>query len=258
MKCKLLKFAPVLALSTILLGCSAAQTAMKKSELSIDSQTSFSVVLEPVAPSKRIVYAKVRDLSGNSMRKDMQRKLESLFISEGFVVTDDPDKANMMITASIIAAEKTTAADANRYLNSGYKGGAEGAVAGAGISAIAGGSGSSVATAAAAGAAVGFIADTLVEDVYYTFVMDVQLRERPLDGDVISNSTKNNSSKRVSSKNTSTSSNSNSSVTRGDNFKWIVYETRIVTTANKMNLEITEAIPVVQGRTAETLTEMMM
>lgn len=256
--CKFLKFAPVLALSTILLGCSAAQTAMKKSELSVESKTSFSVVLEPIAPSKRVVYAKVRDLSGNSMRKGMQTQLNNYLRQEGFTVTNDPEQANMMINASIIAAEKTTAEDANRYLYSGYKGGAEGALAAGTVTAIADGSGTAVATAAVAGAAVGFIADSLVEDVFYTFVMDVQLRERPLDGDQISNATKNESSKRVVSKNTSTSSNSKSSVTRGENFKWIVYETRIVTTANKMNLDITEAIPVVQSRTAETLGEMMM
>lgn len=258
MKFKYLKLFSVIILSTVLLGCSAAQTAIKKRELSVESQTSYSVVLEPVAPDKRVVYAKVRDLSGNSMRKDMQRKLESIFKSEGFHITRDPDKANMMITASIIAADKATSSDANKYLNSGYKGGVEGAVAAGGLTAITGGSGKQTAGAALAGAAIGFLADTLVKDVYYTFVMDVQLRERPLDGDTISNNTHNQSSKAVNSKNTSISSNSNSLVTRGSSYNWIVYETRIVTTANKMNLTIEEAVPEVQNRAAETLAEMML
>ncbi|WP_065861132.1 complement resistance protein TraT [Vibrio cidicii] len=252
------KLTSVLALSTVLLGCSAAQTAMKKQDLSVESRTSYSVVLEPVAPEKRIVYAKVRDLSGNSMRKDMQKKLESIFQNEGFTVTQDPDKANMMITASIIAADKGTSADADRYLNSGYKGGAEGAIALGGLAALSGGGGKETAGAALAGAAIGFLADSLVEDVYYTFVMDVQLRERPLEGDSISNSTKNVNAKGAKDKNSSMSSTSKSSVDRGDNYNWIVYETRIVTTANKMNLTIEEAIPEVQSRTAETLAEMML
>lgn len=262
MECKvnrsILKLATVGMLTTVLLGCSAAQTAMKKQELSVESKTSYSVVLEPMAPSKRVVYAKVRDLSGNSMRKPMQRNLENMFRSEGFVVTDDPEQANLMITASIVSAEKTDKAGADRYLTSGYKGGLEGGATLAAIGSVAGMDGRDTAGLALVGAAAGFLADTLVEDVYYTFVMDVQMRERPLDGDSIANTTKNSSVKGTADRNTRMSSTNNSSVTRGDNYNWIVYETRIVTTANKMNLKIEEAIPEVQLRTAQTLAEIML
>ena len=258
MKLQYLKLGSVLLMSTILLGCSAAQTMMKKKELSVESRTSYSVVLEPVAPSKRIVYAKVRDLSGNSMRKAMQKELESIFISEGFTVTKDPEKANMMITASIIAASKGTAEDAAGYLNSGYTGGIEGAATLGALAAIGGSSGKQTMGLAAIGGIGGFLTDTLVEDVYYTFVMDVELRERPLDGDVIQNQTNNTTLKGVSGRNANMSSKDSSSVVRGENYNWVKYETRIVTTANKMNLKIEEAIPEVQHKTAETLTEMML
>ncbi len=252
------KLLAVLALSTALLGCSAATTAIKKQELSVESKTSYSVVLEPMAPSKRIVYAKVRDLSGNSMRKPMQLQIENILRSEGFVVTNNPDEANLMVTGSIIAAEKSTAAASNQYLSSGYQSGVEGAVALGGISALSGGSSRNTAGVALLGAAAGFLADALVEDVYYTFVMDVQLRERPLDGDNIKNKTSNGTLKVAGGKNSLMASANNSSVTRGENYNWIVYETRIVSTANKMNLEIEEAIPEVQRKTAETIAEMML
>lgn len=251
------KVIAILTLSAFLWGCAATSTAIKKRELTVESQTSHSIVLEPVAPSKRIVYASVRDLSGNSMRKPMQAKLEEILRSEGFSVTKDPEQANMMLTSSIIAAEKSTSNDSNRFLSSGYKGGAEGAVVGGVLGSFSSDK-NSTAGGALVGAAAGFLADTLVEDVYFTFVMDVQLRERPLDGDRIQNKAQNNTHKGTSSTNTQTSSKTNSSVVRGANYNWIIHETRVVTTANKMNLEIEEAIPEVQKKTAETISEMLL
>ncbi len=251
------KVISVLTLVTFLWGCAAASTAIKKRELFVESKTSHSIILEPVAPYKRIVYASVRDLSGNSMRKPMQAKLEEILRSEGFTVTKNPDEANMMLTGSIIAAGKSTSSDSNKYLSSGYKGGAEGAV----IGGILGGSpnGRNAAVGGALlGAASGFLADTLVEDVYFTFVMDVQLRERPLEGDRIQNKAQDSTQKGTSSANSQTSSKTSSSVVRGANYNWIIHETRVVTTANKMNLEIEEAIPEVQKKTAETIAEMLL
>lgn len=252
------KLFTALALSITLLGCAAAKTALNKRELSVESKTSYSVVLEPVAASKRVVYAKVRDLSGNSMRKDMQSQLERILTEEGLTLTKDPDKANLMITGSIIAAEKGSAKDANKYLNSGYKSGVEGAFALGSIAALSGNDGNTTAGAALVGAGAGFLADALVEDVYFTFVMDVQLRERPLKGDSIQNKTKNGSSKGLAGNNAKMSTKNSSSVSRGENYNWIVYETRVVSTANKMNLKIEEAIPEVQRKAAETISEMML
>ena len=54
------------------------------------------------------------------------------------------------------------------------------------------------------------------------------------------------------------STKNSSSVSRGENYNWIVYETRVVSTANKMNLKIEEAIPEVQRKAAETISEMML
>ncbi|CAM3616791.1 Lipoprotein YlpA precursor [Vibrio aerogenes CECT 7868] len=253
-----IKIMLVVVVSTILLGCSAAQTMIKKRDLTVESKTSYAVVLEPVAPSERIVYAKVRDLSGNSMRKEMQKQIEQLFRQEGFQVTRNPKKANLMVTASIISADKMTEDDANKYLSSGYKGGVEGGVAAAGIAAVSGSDGRQTVTAGLLGAAAGFLADTLVDDVYYTFVMDVELRERPMEGDQFVNESKSGSLRTTGDRHTRMGVAKKSSVKRGDKYNWIVYETRIVTTANKMNLEIQEAIPEVEKKTAETLVEMMM
>jgi len=245
-------------ISLSMVGCSAMNTAMNKQDLVVESKTSYSVVLEPLALDERIVYARVKDLSGNSMRKGMQKILNKTLAEEGIRVTANPKEANLMLNASIISAKKTTKEEAEASLLGGYKGGIEGALALGSIASVSGSSGSSVAALGLAGAAAGFLADSLIDDVYYTFVLDVQLREKPLEGDFISNTAKNQSIKSLTTKNSAISNENNSSVTRGKNYDWIVYETRVVTTANQINLDITEAIPEVQNKTASILSEMML
>ncbi len=241
-----------------LIGCSAVDTITKKQDLIVESRLSHSIVLDPVAPSKRIIYARVRDVSGNEMRKDMQRKIVDHLTEEGFTVTEDPEKANLMLNATIISASKTTGDEANKLLSSGYKGAAEGAFVGGSIAALTGSSKLNTLKTGAITAVGGFFADTFVEDVYYTFVMDVELRERPLEGDSITNSKKSVNTKKFKAGSTTNRTISKSSVTRGENYNWVVYELRIVTTANQINLEIDEAIPAVQDKTAYSLSELML
>ena len=98
----------------------------------------------------------------------------------------------------------------------------------------------------------------MIDDTYYTFVMDVELRERPLAGDEIDNSKDSTASKGFDSKNATAKNNSNSKVKRGNNYNWIVYETRIVSVANQMNLDIKNAIPLVQEKASNTLAEFLL
>lgn len=245
----------VVVVAMTLFGCSAMNTALKKQDLDVESRLSHSVVLEPLSPADRIVYARVRDVSGNSLRSIMQQKITNQLTAEGFVVTNDPKEANLMMNATILSAGKTTADEASRSLTSGYKGAAEGASIG--YLAASGNGKSAVQTGLLAGAA-GFFADALVEDVYYTFVMDVELRERPLEGDVYSNSSSNRTVSGISTQNKAIRNVNKSNVQRGENYKWIIHETRIVTTANQMNLKIEEAIPAVQDKTALSLSEILL
>lgn len=242
------------SLLTTIVGCGAMNTAMTKQDLVVESQLSYSIVLEPVAPSKRVVYVSVRDVTGNGMRKGMISQLKSNLAAEGFKLTLDPDEANFMLTSTIIQAGNTSKDEAYGYLASGFEGG----VALGGGAALLGADNSTASSLALIGATAGFLGDALISDEYYTFVMDVQMRERPLSGDSISNKAHNKSARKQSDGRTSTSSLSQSSVKRGDNYNWIVYETRIVTTANQMNLKITDAIPAVQSKTASSLTELLL
>jgi hypothetical protein len=235
---------------TYLMGCSAMSTVMKKQDLVVNSQLSHSVVLEPMMVSDRVVYAQIRDMSGNSLRRGFQVALEKELAIEGIKVTKDPKEANLMLNATIIQAGKTTAEDVNTALSAGV----QSALAGGAIAGLAGGNFVASASIALAAGAAGFVADSFVDDSYYSFVMDIQLRERPLEGDDISNSIDNATNKSTAVSTSATKS----TVKRGSNYNWIVHDSRIVSTANQINLTMEEAMPLVTQKTVSSLTNMLL
>ncbi|ACS80957.1 complement resistance protein TraT [Maridesulfovibrio salexigens] len=244
---KILRKLFLLCMVLSLVGCGAARTAIQKKDLSVETKMSAAVVLEPLAPSERIAYVRVRDASGNGLRQSMLQTLSSQLGMEGIKITNNPKEANLMLHATILQAGKTTKEEAYSSLRAGFSG----ALAGAGTAAVLGASGYGIGGAALAGSAIAFLADTMVQDVYYSFVVDVELRERPIAGDKYANSADT-----VAQSGTSTTI--NSSVVRGENYKWIIYKTRIVTIANKVNLKFEEALPLVQKKTSYSIAECLL
>ena len=103
----------------------------------------------------------------------------------------------------------------------------------AGVSAVTGGSGNNIGIGAAVGAIVGLVADTMVKDIYYTMVADVEIRQRPALDEKISQNEENYSEQGTTS---TISQNVNT-----NNVQWKIYRTRVVSTANQVNLEFEEA-----------------
>ena len=134
-----------------------------------------------------------------------------------------------MIQANVLQVGKTDATDKDSALKSGFGGG----VLGAGISMATGGSGNNIGIGAAVGAVVGLVADTMVKDIYYSMVTDVEIRQRPTLDESIYQSEKNYSDQ-------GTTSTIRQDVST-NNAQWKIYRTRVVSTANQVNLEFEEA-----------------
>jgi F0F1-type ATP synthase membrane subunit c/vacuolar-type H+-ATPase subunit K len=157
------------------------------------------------------------------------KQIKSSIESNGFTVTNNPDEAYFMIQANVLQVGKTDATDKDSALKSGFGGG----LLGAGISMATGGSGNNIGIGAAVGAVVGLVADTMVKDIYYSMVTDVEIRQRPTLDESISQSEKNYSDQ-------GTTSTIRQDVST-NNAQWKIYRTRVVSTANQVNLEFEEA-----------------
>lgn len=219
--------ASTLLIGLFITGCGAASTAIEKRNLEVQTKMSDTVFLEPVSPDKRIVYVRVRNTTDKEIQ--VEQAIKNSIESNGFRVTNNPDEAYFMIQANVLQIGKTDATDKDSALKSGFGGG----LLGAGISMATGGSGNNIGIGAAIGAVVGLVADTMVKDIYYSMVTDVEIRQRPTTDESIYQNEKNYSEQ-------GTTSTIKQDVST-NNAQWKIYRTRVVGTANQVNLEFEEA-----------------
>ena len=216
-----------------LVGCNAMHTVVKKRDLRVETKMSDSIFLDPVSQDKRTVFLQLRNTSD---KQDLviANEIQTALLSKGYKVVNDPDSAHFWIQANILKAGRTTADENRGILAQGYGGAVAGAIVGAQF-----GSGRGQAAAGLLGAAAGFVADAMVEDVYFNIVTDLQVSERAKSGVEVQEGNR----AKLKQGNSGYKSVTSNEVT--DRKK---YQTRIVSTANKVNLEFVEARPkLVQG-----------
>lgn len=222
-----------------LTGCGAMHTAIKKRNLEVTTQMSQTVWLEP--SGQKTVYLQVRNTSDQDMSA-----LEGLMArglrAKGYTVTSDSDAAYYWIQANVLKAEKMDQRQAQGFLSSGYSAGMTTAALGTGIAAYNTGSAGTVLGVGLASGLAGMAADAMVEDVNYTMVTDLQISERS-KGTVTTN--------HVAALRQGTSgAKVQTSTEQGERMK---YQTRVVSSANKVNLKYEEAKPVLEAQLAKSV-----
>ena len=220
-------------------GCSAMNTAIEKRDLDVQTKMSDTIFLEPIAPQYKVIYFDFRNTSDQSMDIEAEKaSIQNIFIQKGYRITQNPDEATFMLQANILKIGKSDLRESQRFLGGGFGGegfvaGAQGAVMGAGSAYALGANNQTALGVGLAGAALGFVGDALVKDVLYVMVTDLQIRERPLAGEVV-----------IQTQDASLQQGSSTMVQQhssGAKVEWKTYRTRIVSTANKVNLKFEDA-----------------
>lgn len=228
-------FALVAALA--LSGCAAGYTAVAKRNLDVQTKMTETVFLDPVAPSQRTVYVEVRNTS-DKPDLDIAGSVRSQIAARGYRVVEDPDQAHYLLQANVLQAGRNSETALESAYNGGFGGaligGAAGGAAGYAIGRAGGGNDVLLGVGGAlAGAAIESLAGAYVQDVTYSIVTDLQVSERA-SGEVISETTTSNIKQGKST--TTTQSSSRTTDLRR-------YRTRVVSSANKVNLDWAEASP---------------
>lgn len=223
-----------LVLISSLTACGAVHTAVKKRNLDVQTKMSDTIFLEPVSPAKRIIYVDIRNTSDKELT--IEQEVLARLNNSGFTVTDDPEAANYMLQANILQVGKSDLRTATGALQAGFGG----AVAGAAIGSTMGSSYSSgrVVGGGLIGAGLAVVGDAMVDDTFYQMITDLQIRERPLKGEVITQTQDTDAAQ-------GTATRLQQSVTGGQ-VQWKTYRTRVVSTANQVNLEFEEARKVLE------------
>ena len=242
---KLKQYAVVgLVASTLALsGCGAMSTAVKKRNLDVKTQMSQTVWLEP--SSEKTVYLQVRNTSDQDM-SGLETQISNALSAKGYRVTHSPDDAYYWVQANVLKAEKMDLRASQGFLSTGYEGAATGAALGAGITAYNSASAGATLGVGLASGLIGLAADSMVEDVNFTMVTDLQISERSkatVTTDNIAALKQGTSGVKVQT-----------STEQGNRAK---YQTRVVSNANKVNLKFEEAKPVLEAQLAKSITGIM-
>ncbi len=219
----------------ILSGCAAVHTSIAKKDLDVQTKMSDTVFLDPVGPDKKIIFVQVRNTSDKPF--DIQGPIMSAIASRGYRITLNPDEAHFRLLGNVLSVAKASPTAAEATLASGYGGAFGGAALGATVGGVTHGW-----TGAAVGGAVGgvlgglteTVANAAVKDVTFMIVTDIEITEKAAPGVIVRQDSRQDASQGVGGRRTQTSS----EVT--DVKK---YRTRIVSTANKANLDYEEAAP---------------
>ncbi|SEL34243.1 TraT complement resistance protein [Colwellia chukchiensis] len=240
---KFIKITFVGLLITTLASCSAIHTSVAKRNLDVQTKVSTAIFVDPVPAEQRKIYLEVRsavmEFDRNSFRKALSHQLVNS--GNGYTLTDNPDNAQYRMSVFVRNLEKTTPEAASSALSAGFQGVAIGAAASAAT-------GGSYRGAAATGLAVGLastVANAFVQDVVYLLVADIQIKERAKQGVIVRRDSKINS--KISDDGATTQTYSEAT-----NLK--EYRTRVVTTANKANLELAEAQSLMFDKTAYAMS----
>jgi len=223
----------------MLSGCSAVHTSIAKRDLDVQTKISTSIFVDPVAIEKRKIYLEVRsgvmEFDRNLFRSNLREQLVNS--GNGYTLTEDPKDAQYTMSVFVRNLEKTTPNEAATALGAGF----QGAGVGAAVSYATGGSGRNMAGTGLLVGALSTAANAFVQDVMYLLVADIQIKERAAKGVIVRRDSKTNT--KISDDGATTQTYSEATTQKE-------YRTRVVTTANKANLELPEAQPLMFEKTA--------
>lgn len=234
---------PMVILS--LTACSATNTALTKHSLTVQSKMSDSIFLDPVSEKDKTVYVDVKNTS-DYQDFNIKQVLVSDLQNKGYKVMSATDDSHYLLQLNIKQVGKTSPKDANSILHAGYGGALSGAVMGVTAASVA--HSEHLTAAGLLGGATGYLANSLVKDVAYMVITDVQLSERAKQGEVVKQEQKGSlkqGSSTVVNESTSTTSD------------WHRYRTRVVSTADKMNLSFKKAEPALERNLASSIAGLL-
>ena len=229
-------------------GCAAIHTSISKKNLEVQTKVSTAVFVDAVKREDRTVYVDVRSSVMEFDRNAFREHITSEFVSNnnGYTLTDDPDSAQFHMNIFVLTLEQASASAAELALKQGYSSGKGGDIlAGAAVGGLAGNSGKSALGGALLGGIMSTVGNALVKDVTFMLVADVQIKERAREGVLVRKDSE--ISAKVSDSGTSTQRVS-------EVLDQKEYRTRIVTTANKANLAMDEAQPLMFEKTAYAMS----
>ena len=225
---KILKTVFILTIILTIVLSSTIHTIISKRNLEVQTKMSNTIWLEPVDTDQKTIFVKISNTSDKDL--DIESKVINALKTKGYKIVKEPSEAKYSLQVNILNVEKSNLNDAN----------------GSGFSEVfmAAGIGSILATQSPEDrATLARISSAFVKDVVYAMITDVLVSEKI--GKNVQVTTVNSVSQGISGTRTSTSSET-SNIEK--------YSTRVLSTANKVNLKFENAMPVLEDELVKVIT----
>lgn len=218
--------------TSILCSCATTQVALEHKDLQTQTKMSESIFLDPVPNSQKTVYVAIKNTSDQQL--NLTKPIVAAINSHGYKVVNNPRYAHYMLQANVLKLGKMSKSASRTAIGGGYGSALAGAGTGAAFTQFTNNDTAAL-TGGIIGGALGLAADSLVKDVNYTMITDVQISERA-HGPIYQ--------KTRSQLKQGTSAQTVQQYSEKTNFKR--YRTRIVSNADKVNLKFAEARPTLE------------
>ena len=235
-----IQFTALSSAAVLLVSCAATSTVIEHRNLETDTKLSHTIFLDPVAQNQKTIFVTVKNTSQESLTID--KSLKQALAENGYKLVNNPGNAHYMLQANIRKVGKMSVSASQSALGGGYGSALAGAGTGAALGALSGHSNTIIA-GGVAGGLIGMAADSLVKAVNYTMITDVQISARVGKGAV-------HEQFNASLQNGTASRTTQTLIKHSDYQR---YSTRIVSTADKVNLSFAEARPALEKDLVTTL-----
>lgn len=212
-----------------LASCAATQTALEHRTLEVSTKQNETVFLEPVSKAQKTIYISIKNTSDESI--DITPQLKTALTNQGYRVVNQSNLAHYLLQANILKVGKMSTAASQSALGGGYGSAIAGAVAGTAAGSFTHSS-SGLIAGGLAGGVMGLAADSLVKDVNYTMITDVQISERVGKGVKVNEQFQSHLKNGEATVTSQTSSHDS---------QYQRYRTRVVSNADRVNLKFQDA-----------------
>lgn len=237
------------ALASISLsGCAAVQTEISHKDLQVSSKMTDTVFLDPVGAEDRTVFVQTRNTS-DKPDFTIEAQLKAILASKGYQISYNPNAAHYLLQVNILQVGLSNPSAAEASFAGGFGSalgaGAAGAAVGGLIAGPSHNTGTGMAVGGLAAAGVSLLADSLVHNTTYSVITDVQISEH--------------SKVPVRQAIKSHLKNGRSTVREQNSYQIVdknTYRTRVMSTANQVNLEYQDAVVPLENGVATSIAGM--
>lgn len=212
------KLTSIILFSCILSGCATVGTEVSHHQLETQTLMSSSMFVDPEMVNQPSTVFLMLTNTTDHPDFYISKKLKEKIRSKGYQIVTNLSKASYILQVNILQVGMSSETAAKEMMGSGYGGSLEGLASGGALAYVAGAAMPGVVVGGIVGGVAGSALDNYVKDVNYSVISDAKLTQVMPTG------------------------------------KPIVTRTRILSTANKVNLDFNEAMPVLEDELSSSIS----